>query len=78
MDEVISYALVIVNKDLETFKKVMESPDNKSWIQGMMEEMESLQRNDTWQLVDLPRDAQIIGSKWVFTKKSLPLEQGGM
>ena len=47
-------------------------------MQGMMEEMKSLKRNDTWQLVDLPRDARAIGSKWVFTKKSLPLEQGGV
>ena len=47
MDEVISYALVTVNEDLETFKEAMESPDNESWMQGMMEEMESLKRNDT-------------------------------
>ena len=78
MDEVISYALITVNEDLETFKEAMESPDNESWMQGMMEEMESLKRNDTWQLVDLPRDAQAISSKWVFTKKSLSLEQGGV
>ena len=78
MDEVISYALVIVNEDLETFKKAMESPDNESWMQGMMKEMKSFKRNDTWQLVDLPRDARAIGSKWVFTKKSLPLEQDGV
>ena len=48
MDEVISYALVIVNEDPETFKKAMESLDNESWMQGMMEEIESLRRNDTW------------------------------
>ena len=78
MDEVISYALVIVNENTKTFKEAMESPDNESWMQGMMEEMESLKRNDTWQLMNLPRDARAIGSKWVFTKKSLPLEQGGV
>jgi len=43
-----------------------------------MEEMESLRRNQTRQLVDLPRDAHAIGSKWVFTRKSLPSEQGGV
>ena len=52
----------------------MESPDNESWMQGMMEGIESLKKNDTWQLVDLPRDAGAIGSKWMFTKKSLSLE----
>ena len=62
------------NEDPETFKEAMESLDNESWIQGIMEEMKSLKRNDIWQLIDLPRDAQTIGLKWVFTKKSLPLE----
>ena len=76
MDEVISYALVIMNEDPETFKEAMESLDNESWMQDMMKEMESLKRNDTWQLMDLPRDARAIGSKWMFIKKSLPLEQG--
>ena len=47
MNEVISYALVTVNEDLKTFKKIMESPDNESWMQVMMEEIESLKRNDT-------------------------------
>ena len=28
--------------------------------------------------MDLPRNAWAIGSKWVFKKKSLPLEQGGV
>ena len=78
MDEVISYALVTVNEDLETFKKAMESLDNESWMQDIMEEIKSLKRNDTWQLMDLPKDARTIGSKLVFTKKSLPLEQGGV
>ena len=78
MDETISYALISVNGDPENFVEAMESPDKESWMQGMMEEMESLRRNQTWQLVDLPRDAHAIGSKWVFTKKSLPSEQGGV
>ena len=47
MDEVILYALVTVNEDLETFKEAMESLDNESLMQGMMEEMKSLRRNDT-------------------------------
>ena len=39
---------------------------------AMMEE--SLEKNRTWQLVDLPRDARAIDSKWVFTRKEAPSE----
>ncbi|WP_374695590.1 hypothetical protein ACEW7V_00905 [Areca yellow leaf disease phytoplasma] len=41
-----------MNGDPETFKEAMESPDKESWMQGMMEEMKSLKKNKTWQLVD--------------------------
>jgi hypothetical protein len=35
----------------------------------MDEEMESLDKNETWDLVDLPTGRNIISSKWVFKKK---------
>jgi len=31
--------------------------------------MESLDRNQTWTLVDLPKDSNAIGCRWVFCKK---------
>ena len=31
--------------------------------------MESLDRNQTWTLVDLPKDSKAIGCRWVFRKK---------
>ena len=35
----------------------------------MVEEMEALDKNDVWDLVDLPNGRKPIGSKWVFKKK---------
>jgi hypothetical protein len=35
----------------------------------MVEEMESLYKNETWDLVKLPSGKNLIGSKWVFKKK---------
>lgn len=32
----------------------------------MDEEIESIENNDTWDLVDLPKDKNIIGVKWVY------------
>ena len=31
--------------------------------------MESSDRNQTWTLVDLPKDSKAIGYRWVFRKK---------
>ena len=63
IDEIISYALITTNGDPEIFEEAMESLDWESWMQTMMEEMESLRKNRTWQLVDLPEGARPIGSK---------------
>jgi len=35
----------------------------------MEEEMEALQKNKTWKLVELPKGKKTIGCKWVFTVK---------
>ena len=34
-----------------------------------VEEMESLQKNKTWELVKLPKGKKAIGCKWIFYKK---------
>ena len=35
----------------------------------MAEEMESLHKNQTWDLVELPEGEKAIGCKWIFKKK---------
>ena len=57
IDEIISYAFITTNGDQKIFEEAMESSDRESWMQAMMEEMESLRKNRTWQLVDLPEGA---------------------
>ena len=78
IDETISYALISASGDPETFEEAMDSSYARSWMQAMMEEMDSLRKNKTWQLVDLPRGSRPIGSKWVFTRKEGNSEQGGV
>ena len=38
-------------------------------MQAMQEEMDSIQRNDTWKLTELPHDKKKIGTKWVYKTK---------
>ena len=35
----------------------------------MVEEMETLQKNSSWELVKLPKGKKTVGCKWVFTVK---------
>ncbi|BBH01629.1 hypothetical protein Prudu_011948 [Prunus dulcis] len=36
-------------------------------------EMEALNKNETWDLVTLPREKKAVGCKWVFIKLPVPL-----
>eukprot|EP00253_Pinus_taeda_P014991 PITA_14991 len=46
-----------------------EASQSKEWRDEMNEEMESILRNDTWDLVDLPKNKTPIGCKWLFKPK---------
>jgi hypothetical protein len=46
-----------------------EAEHNPSWRKAMMEEMDSIEENGTWSLIDLPPDRKPIGVKWVFKVK---------
>ena len=37
----------------------------------MKDEMNALAKNATWDLVELPRDKQIVGCKWVYKLKKV-------
>ena len=52
-----------------TYKKAISSDEAAEWTVAMTEEMESLHKNQTWELVKPPRGQKIIGCKWVFKKK---------
>ena len=37
------------------------------WAQAIQEEMEALQKNNTWRLIPLPKGKKTVGCKWVFS-----------
>ena len=45
------------------------SPDAKKWKEAMESELNSLHRNDAWDLCELPQRRRAVGSKWVFKRK---------
>eukprot|EP00253_Pinus_taeda_P036216 PITA_36216 len=42
---------------------------DKKWIEAMNEEMNAIERNKTWDLVELPNGKEVIGVKWVYKTK---------
>ena len=42
---------------------------NDVWIKAMDEEIDAMERNSTWDLVDLPDNKNCIGVKWIYKTK---------
>ena len=52
-----------------SYKEVIEMGDSDKYVIDMEHEMESLERNQTWDLVNLSKGFKVIGCRWVFRKK---------
>ncbi|KAK1383529.1 ras GTPase-activating protein-binding protein 2-like [Heracleum sosnowskyi] len=50
-------------------KNVKEALQDENSIMAMQEELNQFERCDVWELVEPPKDASIIGTKWVFKNK---------
>ena len=51
------------------FHEALESNQWESWNSGMKDEMESLLKNETWEIVDRPDKQKVISSRWLYKKK---------
>lgn len=48
---------------------VAEALSKREWRDAMKEEMNALEKNKTWEIVDKPEDKNIVDCKWIFTVK---------
>lgn len=46
-----------------------DAKSNSDWVKAMKAEINSIEKNDTWNLIELPRGVKPIGLKWVFKVK---------
>lgn len=47
----------------------LQTVKSEKWKEAMEAEMEAIEKNQTWELMDLPKDAKPIGVRWVFKTK---------
>ncbi|GAB9477791.1 Integrase catalytic core protein, partial [Globisporangium polare] len=68
-DEERAHVVYSVGDVPTSFESAMESSDASKWMEACDSEFESLCKNETWELVSLPRGRKAISSKWVFKVK---------
>ncbi|KAG8496862.1 hypothetical protein CXB51_008020 [Gossypium anomalum] len=57
------------NQEPSNYSEAVSCEDSEKWMFSMQEEMESLHKNRTWDLVKLPKGKKAVRCKWVFKKK---------
>ena len=62
------YANLLDSEPL-TREEAISSPAAKQWESAMKDEYDSLMKNNTWTLTELPIGRKVIGTKWVFKLK---------
>src|ERR1700678_836163 len=64
-----NFSLSITDDDPRIVREAVDSVDGNLWKKAMDEEMEALDKNESWDLVELLTRRKPIGRKWVFKKK---------
>ncbi|RDY03185.1 hypothetical protein CR513_13259, partial [Mucuna pruriens] len=59
----------LTEDDPINFFQAMQSSNSQKWIDTMKDELKSMQENDVWDLVELPKGVKPISCKWVFKTK---------
>ncbi|GJS31119.1 retrovirus-related pol polyprotein from transposon TNT 1-94 [Tanacetum coccineum] len=52
-----------------TYQEAVACEDSSKWKAAMEEEMDSLRKNKTWELVDPPAGQKLVSSKWLYKIK---------
>lgn len=65
-DENLNAMIMVTENDPTTFEEAVQC---KKWREAMSSKIESIERNQTWELTVIPKDIKPIGVKWVFKTK---------
>ena len=64
-----NYILLTDEGEPNCFQEACKVEHSKEWKKAMEEEMNSLQENKTWELVNLPKGRKALQNKWVYRIK---------
>ena len=58
-----------LESDPTSYEEAMADSDSSHWVKAMKTEMEFMDSNKVWELVELPANIKPIGYKWVYKRK---------
>ena len=69
--DIVHFALNIeqCNDEPRSYKEAVQSIDKEKWEAAMKEEINSLNKNNTWDLIKKPVGKKVVSCKWLFKLK---------
>lgn len=65
-DYVTSVALTANDDEPLSYQDAVEGSKSEKWKEAMKDEIMALDKNDTWDMVELPKYIKTVGCKWVY------------
>lgn len=59
----------MIHHEQENYTQALECSEREKWLTIMHEEIDSLHKNKTWVLVQIPKGKKLVDCKWIFKKK---------
>ena len=66
-----AFQAVSIESELDpaTYEKAMADVDSTHWVKAMKAELESMDSNQVWDLVESPANIKRISYKWIYKRK---------
>ena len=58
-----------MENNLSSNDQIIKGENSTAWLNVMKEELKSMEDNEVWDLIELPKGIRIVGSKWIFKTK---------
>ena len=66
--------LLLDNDEPATYAEAMADPDSEKWQDAMKSEIESMKKNQVWNLIDPPDGVRTIECKWSIRRRKIWME----
>ncbi|KAL6313455.1 hypothetical protein AAG906_004418 [Vitis piasezkii] len=66
------YLLLYDGVEPKSYQEILLHDEKKEWLRAMHEEMKSLHKNNTYELMELPKGKKALKNKWVLKRKPEP------
>lgn len=63
------FVACVVCSSISVPRSIFEALSQPQWKDAIVKEMKALEKNKTWELVDLPRGKKLVRCNWVFIVK---------